>query len=56
VVADFDAVSEPFDAVLITELISVRQVCERAIDRLGADRVLIPELLRQWLRNGREGA
>lgn len=56
VVADFDAVSEPFDAVLITELISVREVCERAIARLGPDRVLIPELLRQWLRNGRKGA
>lgn len=43
---DFDAVSEPFDAVLVTDMFNARDCADRAIARFGADRVLIPELLR----------
>ncbi len=56
VVATLAAVNEPFDAVLITEMLSTREVYDTAIEQLGADRVLIPELLRQWLRNSRKEA
>ena len=46
VVADFDAIPKPIDAVLVTDLIKPRETCEAAIARLGAERVLIPKLLR----------
>lgn len=42
----FDAVTVPFDAVLITDLVDARKTCETAIDRFGAERVLVPALLR----------
>jgi len=47
---DFDSVSEPFDAVLITALDSSREICEATIARFGAARVLVPELLRIRMR------
>jgi len=42
----FDAVSKPFDAVLVTDLSNAHETCEAAIGRFGAARVLVPELLR----------
>jgi DNA-binding MarR family transcriptional regulator len=43
---DFDAVSKPFDAVLVTALNGSHEICEAAVVRFGARRVLVPELLR----------
>jgi DNA-binding MarR family transcriptional regulator len=47
---NFDSVSEPVDALLITELNNARIVCETAIARFGFARVLVPELLRVRIR------
>jgi DNA-binding MarR family transcriptional regulator len=44
------AVEVPFDAVLITDLKNSRSSCEAAIERLGIERVLVPELLRLRIR------
>lgn len=46
VFANFDAVSRPFDAVLITDLVKAREISEAVVARFGAQRVLLPELLR----------
>ena len=46
VFADFDAVAEPFDAVLIADLLKPRETCEAAVNRFGVERVLVPDLLR----------
>ena len=46
----FDAVSKPFDAVLITDVSNARQACETAVASFGIDRVLVPELLRVRIR------
>jgi DNA-binding MarR family transcriptional regulator len=43
---DFDAVSNPFDAVLITDVLRPRETCESAVARFGVERVLVPDLLR----------
>jgi DNA-binding MarR family transcriptional regulator len=43
---DYGAVTEEFDAVLITDMVNARESADRAVARFGADRVLIPELLR----------
>jgi len=50
VFADYDAISSPFDCVLITDLGNARQTCETAVDRFGIDRVLVPGLLRVRIR------
>lgn len=47
---DFDAVSEPFDALLITDLTDARATCEAVVARFGLSRVLVPELLRVRIR------
>jgi DNA-binding MarR family transcriptional regulator len=47
---DYDAVTEPFDAILITDVLDARATCETAIARYGLDRVLVPELLRVRIR------
>lgn len=47
---DCDAVTAAFDGVLVTDLGQARRVCEDAVARFGAGRVLVPDLLR--LRNG----
>jgi DNA-binding MarR family transcriptional regulator len=47
---DFDAVDVLFDAVLITDVKNARSSCEVAMQRLGAERVLVPELLRVRIR------
>jgi DNA-binding MarR family transcriptional regulator len=52
----FEAVSEAFDAVFITDLINARETCEAAVDRFGAECVLVPELLRIRVRPRSEAA
>ena len=43
---DFDAVSNTFDAVLITDLLKPHETCDTAVARFGIERVLVPDLLR----------
>jgi hypothetical protein len=45
VVASFDAVQEPFDGVVITDLRTARQMYDYATTRVAADRILVPSLL-----------
>jgi len=47
---DIDAVDVPYDAVLVTDFKAARATSEAAIERLGLERVLIPELLRVHIR------
>jgi hypothetical protein len=47
---DFDAVSNAFDAVLITDVLTPQRTYEAAVARLGIDRVLVPDLLRIRMR------
>jgi DNA-binding MarR family transcriptional regulator len=47
---DIDVVGVPFDAVLITDVKNARASCEAAIERLGTERVLVPDLLRVRIR------
>lgn len=47
---DFDSVTKPFDALLVTDVINARGTSEAAIARFGAGRVLVPELLRVRIR------
>lgn len=47
---DFDAVLEPFDSLLITDVNNARATCEEAVARFGLSRVLVPELLRVRIR------
>jgi len=42
----FDAVTNPFDAVLITDVLNPHDTCEAAVSRFGIERVLVPALLR----------
>ena len=46
VATSFDSIEGHFDAVMVTDLQSARDTCEKLIDRFGTERVLIPELLR----------
>jgi DNA-binding MarR family transcriptional regulator len=46
VVASFDTIVVPFDAVVVTDMTAPRDSYARACQQLGADRVLVPELLR----------
>ncbi len=45
-VRSFDDIAEELNAVVVTDLQTPRETCEAAIIRFGADRVLIPQLLR----------
>jgi DNA-binding MarR family transcriptional regulator len=47
---DFDTATNPFDAVLITDLLKPRETCEAAVARFGIERVLVPDLLRIRMR------
>jgi len=47
---DYDNVTVPFDALLITDVINSRATWDAAAGRFGADRVLVPELLRLRIR------
>ncbi len=48
--ADFDAVSVAFDCVLVTDVVDARRICDTAVAQFGADRVIIPQLLRVRIR------
>ncbi|MGI8527810.1 MAG: winged helix-turn-helix transcriptional regulator [Pseudolabrys sp.] len=56
VLASYAGFSEKPDAVVVTDLVSPQETCEEAIKRVGADRVLIPSLLRVRLRRRRGSA
>ena len=43
---DFDAIPKSVDAVLVTDLVKPREICEAAVAQFGLERVLMPELLR----------
>ncbi len=47
---EFDAVTDPFDAVLITDVLRPRETCEAAVARFGDERVLVPAMLRIRIR------
>ena len=53
---DFDSVSNPFDAVLITDVLRPRETCDAAVARFGIERVLVPDLLRIRMRQKDESA
>jgi DNA-binding MarR family transcriptional regulator len=53
---NYEAVSSQFDAVLIADVIKPRETCEAAIARFGAERVLVPDLLRVRMRQKNESA
>lgn len=54
VYSDYDAVTGDFDAVLITDVRNARQTTDAAVARFGAERVLIPELLRVRIGEARQ--
>jgi DNA-binding MarR family transcriptional regulator len=56
VFADFAAVEKPFDAVLVTDLVSARETCAAAVEQFGAARVLVPELLRIRMKDRGDAA
>jgi DNA-binding MarR family transcriptional regulator len=45
VVSRYEDVREPFDGVMITDLVNTRRAFEEAVRRFGAERVLAPRLL-----------
>lgn len=45
VVKDYDGLSEPFDAVVVTDVRNAYEMFELAVQRFGAERVLAPQLL-----------
>jgi DNA-binding MarR family transcriptional regulator len=51
-----DAVDVAFDAVLVADMTNARSTSEAAIERLGIERVLIPNLLRVRIRRQGEAA
>ena len=54
-VKSLDDLSEDFDAILVTDLLSTRRTCEQLSKKFGIERVLVPALLRQrLLRNNKE--
>lgn len=53
---DFDTVTRPFDAVLITDVLQPGETCAAAVARFGVGSVLVPELLRIRIRQKSESA
>lgn len=53
---NFEAVTSPFDAVLITDVLKPRETCEAAVSRFGVERVLVPDLLGVRMRQKSEAA
>lgn len=45
IVASYEAVAEPFDAVIVTALERNSEMYREALDRFGAERVLVPQLV-----------
>jgi DNA-binding MarR family transcriptional regulator len=56
VFADFEPIAKSADAILITDLVKSRETCQAAVARFGAERVLIPGLLRVRLKQRRRSA
>jgi DNA-binding MarR family transcriptional regulator len=56
VVASLDDVAEPFDAVIVTDLSNAQETATQAIARVGANRVLIPNLLRVRIGDEKQDA
>ena len=52
----YDELTEGFDAIVVTDLSNSRDTALQAIARVGADRVLIPDLLRVRIGDVQEGA
>lgn len=46
VVRSYDDLTDSFDAIIVTDLANARETARQAIARMGAGRVLIPDLLR----------
>lgn len=46
VVASYASVPGPYDAIMITDLVSTQATCAAALEHLDRDRVLVPALLR----------
>jgi DNA-binding MarR family transcriptional regulator len=53
VVASFDDIAGTFDAVIVTDLLTSQETVGSAIERFGADRVLVPNLLRTQIDDRR---
>jgi DNA-binding MarR family transcriptional regulator len=53
---DFDAVSNRFDAVLITDMLRPREAYDAAVARFGVEQVLVTDLLRIRMRQTSESA
>jgi len=51
---NFEALTSPFDAVVITDMTDVRSAWEAAVARFGAERVLVPQMLRIGMRSRSE--
>ncbi len=49
VVASFDDVAGGFDAILVTDLVTPHDTVRSALEWIGADRVLVPNLLRMQI-------
>lgn len=54
VVASFDDVAGGFDAVIVTDLLTPQETFGSAVERFGADRVLVPNLLRMQIDDRRK--
>ena len=54
VIASFDDVAGPFDAVIVTDLLTPQETVASAVARFGADRVLVPNLLRTQIDDHRK--
>ncbi|MFZ0845278.1 MAG: winged helix-turn-helix transcriptional regulator [Pseudolabrys sp.] len=54
VAASFDDIDGIFDAVIVTDLLTPQETVASAVARLGADRVLIPNLLRTEIDDRRK--
>ena len=50
VVGSFDAIEQPVDGVIVTDLNATQRVTEAALAHFGVDRVLVPSLLRIRMR------
>jgi hypothetical protein len=44
-VPSFDAIEQPYDAIMITDLVSTRATIEQALARRQSAHVLVPQLL-----------
>ena len=54
VVASYDDVARDFDAVVVTELVTVQETVSAALERFVADSVLVPNLLRMQIEDRRK--